>query len=149
VRTFTTAAPDGTGGGGDGGGGGGAGPGVDVTAPIARVTPPAPRKRARRSAWRTLRGTVTDAKPSAGIQRVEVAATIRRGSKCRSLGRKGFAAAPCSARTRWLTARVNGLGWQLRLKRLVRGAALFRVRARDNAGNLQKPAFTLKIRLTR
>jgi hypothetical protein len=146
-RTFTTAAPDGTGGGGDGGGDGGPGPGVDVTAPVARVTSPARRKRARRSAWRTLRGTVTDAKPSAGIKWVQVAATVRSGRQCRSLGRKGFAAAACSARTRWVTATVKGRRWQLRLKGLVRGAARFRVRARDNAGNLQKPAFALKIRL--
>jgi hypothetical protein len=120
---------------------------VDVTAPVARVTSPARRKRARRSAWRTLRGTVTDAKPSAGIKWVQVAATVRSGRQCRSLGRKGFAAAACSARTRWVTATVKGRRWQLRLKGLVRGAARFRVRARDNAGNLQKPAFALKIRL--
>ncbi|MEA2428663.1 MAG: hypothetical protein QOF37_2291, partial [Thermoleophilaceae bacterium] len=152
VRTFTTAAPDGTGGGGDsggGGGGGGPGPGVDVTAPVARVTPPARRKRTRSSAWRTLRGTVTDAKPTAGIKRVQVAATVRRGSQCRSLGRNGFAAASCSGRARWVTARVKGRRWQLGLRGLARGAVSFRVRASDNAGNLQKPAFVLKIRLAR
>jgi hypothetical protein len=149
VRTFTTAAPDGTGGSGDGGGDAGPGPGVDATAPVARVTLPARKKRARRSAWRTLRGKVSDAKPSSGVKRVQVSAVSRSGARCRSLGRKGFTATRCTARTRWVTAKVKGKGWQLKLKGLSLGAVRFRARALDNAGNLQKPPFSLKIRLKR
>jgi hypothetical protein len=147
VRTFTTAAPDGTGGGGDGAGDGGPGPGVDATAPVARITAPARKKRARRSAWRTLHGRVTDATPSSGIKRVQVAATARSGRNCRSLRSKGFTASRCSARTRWVAAKLKGDRWQLGLKGLRRGALRFRVRALDNAGNLQKPPFTVTIRL--
>jgi hypothetical protein len=165
VRTFTTAAPDGTGGSGDGGPGdggpgdggpgdgdpghGGPGSGVDVTAPVARITRPARKKRVRRSAWRTLRGPVVDTQPSSGIKRVQVAATSRHGRRCRSLGRKGFAVARCNGRTRWLTAKLKGAHWQLRVKGLRRGTVRFRVRALDNAGNLQKPAYSVKIRLKR
>jgi hypothetical protein len=122
---------------------------VDATAPVARVTPPARKKRARRSAWRTLRGKVSDAKPSSGIKRVQVSAVSRSGARCRSLGRKGFTATPCTARTRWVTAKLKGKGWQLKLKGLRLGAVRFRARALDNAGNLQKPPFSLKIRLKR
>jgi hypothetical protein len=94
-----------------------------------------------------LRGRVTDATPSSGIKRVQVAATGRSGRSCRSLRAKGFAASRCSARTRWVSAKLTGGRWQLRLKGLRRGAVRFRVRALDNAGNLQKPAFTLTVRL--
>ena len=155
VRTFTTAAPDGTGGAGDGGAdgndnGNGNGASADAVAPRARITPPARKRRARRSAWRVLRGTVKDASPSAGIKLVQVAATTRRGRHCRSLGtKKGFTATRCKARTRWVTAKLNGSRWQLRLKGLRRGSARFSVRARDNAGNLQRPASLQKAHLTR
>jgi 5'-nucleotidase len=122
---------------------------VDVTAPVARISAPPRKRRSRRASWRTLRGTVRDASPSSGIKRVQVAATSRRAGRCRSLGRNGFASARCGARTRWVSATVNGTRWQLRLKGLRRGAVRFRVRALDNAGNLQKPASVLKIRLKR
>jgi hypothetical protein len=69
------------------------------------------------------------------------------GARCRSLGPKGFTAARCNARTRWVTAKLKGARWQLKLKGLRLGAVRFRVRALDNAGNLQKPPFGVKIRL--
>src|SRR4051794_22960322 len=139
VRTFTTAAPDGTGGVGDGGpgagdggpgeGDGGPGAGVDVKSPVARITKPARKKRVRRSAWRTLRGSVVDATPSSGIKRVQVAGASRRGRHCRTLGRKGFAAGRCNGRTRWLNAKLKGARWELGVKGLRRATVRFRVRA--------------------
>jgi hypothetical protein len=80
---------------------------------------------------------------------VQVAASGRRGRHCRSLGRKGFAAARCGARTRWVTTRLKGARWQLKLRGLRRGSVRLRVRALDRAGNLQTPPFTLKVRLKR
>jgi hypothetical protein len=122
---------------------------VDAVAPLASISPPARKKRSQRSAWRTLRGRVTDAKPSSGIKRVQVAASIRRGRHCQALRPKGFAPARCKARARWVSATVKGGRWHLALRGLGRGAARFRVRARDNAGNLQKRAFSFGIRLVR
>jgi hypothetical protein len=92
---------------------------------------------------------VVDAMPSSGIKRVQVAAVSRRGGHCSSLGRKGFARARCTGRTRWVSATLKGTRWELKLKRLPRGTVRFRARALDNAGNLQKPASGLRVRLTR
>jgi hypothetical protein len=116
---------------------------------VARITAPARKRRSRRSSWRKLHGTVVDAKPSSGIKLIQLAAVSRRGGRCRSLGRRGFARARCSSRTRWVSAVLRGARWQLKLKGLRRGTVRFRVRALDNAGNLQKPASGLKIRLKR
>jgi hypothetical protein len=48
-----------------------------------------------------------------------------------------------------VNATVKGARWHLKLKGLRRGMVRFRVRALDNAGNLQKPASQLKTRLKR
>jgi hypothetical protein len=137
-------------------GGGDAPPGADHARPTAHIRAPkchggarCRRVRARRSAWRTLRGTVTDAQPSSGIARVEVAAIARSGRRCRTLGNRGFSRQRCTVTPRWVAATIQGGLWHLSLKRLPLGKVRVRARATDTAGNVQRPTAARTLTLTR
>lgn len=93
---------------------------TDSAAPAVKLKLPPKRLRSRRSAWQTLRGTVADAQPSSGVQRVEVVA-FRRGDK-RKVRR----------------AALSGSAWKRKLPKLRPGTWTFRVRAIDNAGHASK-----------
>ncbi len=135
--TFTTLAA---------GTGPGPGPGPqvgDTAAPVVRILTPAchaskARCRgfaARRASWKRLRGTVTDALPSAGVKTVQVAAVLRLRRGCVTLGTHGFRAGRCSTKARWTSAQLKAGAWSLKFKGLPRGSVRVQVRATDNAGH--------------
>ena len=78
--------------------------------------------------------------------RVQVAVAQKAGNECRFARRDGTltSARPCG-RKLWLAAkrgkqRLDGkIAWQLKIKQLQAGSYVAKVRARDGAGNTERP----------
>jgi hypothetical protein len=112
----------------------------DSLGPTVTLRAPARRLRGRRSAWRTLRGTVSDAQPSSGIRRVEVSAfRSARSGRLIALDGRRFRTVERRAGLRTFTrAKLSGGRWSLRLPALKPGRWTFRARAIDRAGHRSK-----------
>jgi hypothetical protein len=94
------------------------------------------RRRASTAAWRILHGGVSDPAPSSGIASVQVAVYLTRGKHIVGLSHGRFAATTkAKARTAFVTAKVSGASWSLKLPKLARGSYTILVRASDRAGN--------------
>ena len=102
---------------------------VDRTAPVARISSARVKKHKLQ-----LRGRATDAGCGGGVARVEVAISRKAGSKCRFIGAGGrrSCAKPVFIKAAGTTT------WSLTVK-LPRGSYTLQFRARDRAGNLQRP----------
>ncbi len=119
---------------------------ADTVAPVVTVTPPACRaglskrrcraRRTRAGAWRTLRGVATDAAPTSGLARVEVALVRRSGARCAAWTGTRFGARACArARTAFRPAALSGSAWSVKVASLGAGTYELRVRAVDGAGH--------------
>jgi hypothetical protein len=120
---------------------------IDTRAPTVTLSPPAcprrlsktacKRRRASRSAWQTLKGTVTDPAPSSGIASVQVAIYRMQGRRIFALSKGRFRkASKARARSTFTAARVRGGGWSLTLPKLTAGTYTILVRASDRAGHV-------------
>jgi hypothetical protein len=106
------------------------------------------RRRASRAAWRTLHGAVTDPQPSSGIASVEVAVYLTHGKRIVGLSHGRFVkTTTTAARKSFVTAKVSGETWSLKLGKLARGSYTILVRARDRAGNVS-PLLSRTVRLS-
>ncbi len=95
------------------------------------------RRRATRSAWQTLTGTVTDPAPSSGIASVQVAIYRTSGKRTEGLIGKHFRkTTKAKARKTFTTANVSGASWSLHLPKLKPGRYTILLRATDKAGHL-------------
>jgi hypothetical protein len=95
------------------------------------------RRRASTGAWRTLGGGVTDPAPSSGIASVQVAVYLTRGKRIVGLSHGRFLkTTKTKARTAFVSAKVSGEKWSLKLPRLAPGSYTILVRASDRAGNV-------------
>jgi hypothetical protein len=86
------------------------------------------------SAWKTLKGTVSDA---SGVDSVELS-LWRKGAdgKCFAYAGDGYRSLRCDkAAAVWVDASVSGPSWKLALRSLPAGTYTLRVRASDRAGN--------------
>ncbi|HEY3759545.1 MAG TPA: PKD domain-containing protein [Solirubrobacteraceae bacterium] len=94
------------------------------------------RRRASTAAWRTLHGGVSDPAPSSGIASVQVVVYRTRGRHIVGLSHGRFAATTkAKARAAFVTAKLSGDSWSLKLPKLARGSYTILVRANDRAGN--------------
>lgn len=131
---------------------------IDTRGPkVTLTTPRCPRKlskkackrlRASRKAWQTLTGTVTNPAPSSGIASVQVAVYFTHGKRIEGLAGKRFRkTTKTKARKTFVTAKVIGSHWSLRLPRLKAGVYTVLVRADDRAGHVTtNPPKTLRLR---
>ncbi len=105
------------------------------------------RRRASTAAWRTLSGSVSDPSPSSGIASVQVAVYLTRGKRIVGLSRGHFLkTTKTGARKTFVTAKVQGNAWSLKLPKLAPGSYTFLVRASDRAGNIS-PLVSRTVRL--
>jgi hypothetical protein len=94
-------------------------------------------RRASTGAWRTLGGGVTDPAPSSGIASVQVAVYLTRGKRIAGLSHGRFLkTTKTRARTAFVSAKVSGDTWSLKLPKLASGSYTILVRASDRAGNV-------------
>jgi hypothetical protein len=94
------------------------------------------RRLASRKAWQTLTGTVTEAVPSSGIAGVQVAVYLTHGKRIEGLVGKRFRkTTKAKARKTFVTAKLSGSRWSLRLPKLKPGLYTILVRATDRAGH--------------
>ena len=127
--------------------------------PVPRVTlntPRCPKKlskkackrlRASRKAWQTLSGTVTEPAPSSGIASVQVAVYRTAGKHVEGLVGKRFRkTTKAKARKTFVSAKVSGSRWSLRLPKLRPGSYTILVRATDRAGHVS-PTVAKTVRL--
>jgi hypothetical protein len=104
------------------------------------------KRRAARSRWRTLRGTVRDTGGS-GVARVEVAVARKAGKRLYVLKGKRFVKGSTKTFVKTMArAKVRGTAWSLKMPRLARGTYKLRIRATDRAGNATLVTKTLKLR---
>ena len=95
------------------------------------------RLQASTRAWRTLAGSVSDPAPSSGIAGVAVAVYRTRGGHVEALSAGHFRkTTKAKARRTFVSARVSGGHWTLRLPKLAPGRYTILVRANDRAGNV-------------
>jgi PKD domain len=90
-----------------------------------------------RAAWQTLTGQVTDPAPSSAIASVQVAVYLTSGTRIEGLSGKRFRkTTKAKARAKFVTAKVSGTHWSLRLPKLKPGTYTILVRATDRAGRV-------------
>lgn len=129
---------------------------TDTSAPKVTLTlPSCPRKlskkacakrRAARTRWRILRGTVRDTGGS-GVARVEIAVARKAGKRLDVLKGKRFVKGTTKTFVKTTArARLRGARWTLKLPKLARGTYKLRIRATDRAGNTTLITKTLKLR---
>lgn len=95
------------------------------------------RRLASRKAWQTLTGTVTEAAPSSGIAGVQVAVYLTHGERIEALVGKRFRkTTKAKAHKTFVTAKLSGTRWSLRLPKLKPGLYTILVRATDRAGRV-------------
>ena len=95
------------------------------------------RRRVSTSAWQTLSGSVADPAPSSGIASVQVAVYLTRGKRIVGLSHGHFLkTTKVKARKAFVTAKLSGGAWSLKLPKLGAGSYTFLVRASDRAGNI-------------
>jgi PKD domain len=95
------------------------------------------RRRASRKAWQTLTGTVSDPAPSSGIASVQVAVYLTHGKRVEGLvGTRFRKTRRTKARKTFVTAKVSGRKWSLRLPKLKAGFYTILLRATDRAGHV-------------
>jgi hypothetical protein len=95
------------------------------------------RRRASTGAWRTLSGSVTDPAPSSGIASVQVAVYLTHGKRIIGLSHGHFLKTTrAKARKAFVSAKLSGDSWSLKLPKLGPGSYTFLVRASDRAGNV-------------
>jgi len=93
------------------------------------------RFQASRAAWQTLTGQVTA--PSSAIAGVQVAVYLTSGKRIEGLSGKRFRkTTKAKARVTFVTAKVSGTHWSLRLPKLKPGTYTILVRANDRAGRV-------------
>lgn len=127
-------------------------PPKDKTAPKVSITPPScPKKlsaaacrerRATATAWRTVRGTATDA---GGIASVTLQATSGSGKKCLVLKAKGQSKEAACAKAAKLKAKVKGSKWTVKTPGLAKGTWKLKVLATDKSGNVATAHLTLRL----
>ena len=125
-----------------------------MRAPVVRILAARCKRRVSRAAcrrlqrsvgaWRTLRGSVRDPKPTSGLAGIRVTIVRKVGRRCR--GRRVVAASCRRAYRRSVPARVSDAGWTLRLRGLRAGRYDVRVRASDKNGNAAIAKRTLRLR---
>lgn len=114
---------------------------------IRRNTTKCRRYRTTVAAWRTLRGTVTDAAPSSGISRVTVGVVRRSGKRCLAFTGRRFSSMSCTAAAkRTQTVRLTRGALSLNLRGLAPGRHTIRIVATDRAGNRATLTRTVTIR---
>ncbi len=105
------------------------------------------RRSSSRSAWQTLRGTVTDPAPSSGIAGVRVAVYRVAGRQVFGLSGSRFRRTTrAKARNSFVTAAVSGQRWSLKLPKLKPGSYTIVVRAADRAGHTATLSVTVALR---
>jgi hypothetical protein len=105
------------------------------------------RHQAQRIAWQTLTGRVTDPAPSSGIASVQVAIYRTSGKTVEGLSGKHFKKTTKSkARKAFVSAKVSGTHWSLRLPTLKAGSYTILVRAKDRAGHVATITKSVKLK---
>lgn len=105
------------------------------------------RHQALRSAWQTLGGLVTDPAPSSGIASVQVAIYRTSGKRVEGLSGKRFKkTTKPKARKTFVSAKVSGTHWSLRLPTLKAGSYTIIARAKDRAGHVATTTKSVKLK---
>ena len=129
----------------------------DLTAPVVRLTKPRPRLRHRISAWRVLRGTVSDRQ--IGVRSVSAGVTQKRHGRWFVYsdydhrwhkGLRSEAATWRGAGDFLETELVGAHGWRTpRIPGLTRGRLVVRISADDKTLNFAPMRVAARVRLTR
>jgi hypothetical protein len=120
---------------------------IDVKPPVVTLSAPAcskkmskkvcKRRQVSHSAWQTLTGQVTDPSPSSGIASVQIAIYLTKGKHIEGLTGGHFRkTTKTKARRAFVTAKLNGSHWSLKLPKLKAGRYTVLVRATDRAGHV-------------